>query len=59
MEFKKLFALSILAFLGLAVVFLVGASGFAGYTGQADHMGDGIESPAVVPNAHQEDLPAF
>ena len=64
MEFKKLFALSILAFLGLAVVFLVGASGnFAGNQDQATHMGDkvnGIKSSSdIIPNAHQEDIPAF
>ena len=57
MEFKKLFALSILAFLGLAVVFLVGASGYsASNTGQAYHMGDevnGIKSGSdVIPDAY-------
>ena len=41
MEFKKLFALSILAFLGLAVIFLVGVSGyFANDKDQAYHMGN-------------------
>jgi hypothetical protein len=59
MEFKKLFALSILVFLGVAVIFLVVASGdSASNTSEAYHMGDkvnGIKSGSdVIPNAHQD-----
>ena len=59
MEFKKLFTLSILAFLGVAVVFLVVASGnSASNTSEVFHMGDkanGIKSGSdVIPNAHQD-----
>ena len=52
MEFKKLFALSVLAFLGLAVVFLVGVPGyFAIETGQAYNIGNannGIKSSSDI-----------
>lgn len=55
MKFKKLFALSIVAFLGLAVVFLAVASGnFADYRDQASNMGNeknGIGSTDVIPTA--------
>lgn len=55
MEFKKLFALSILAFLGLAVAFLAVASGnLAVYSGQASHVGRGVVSGKdVIPNTGQ------
>jgi hypothetical protein len=59
MEFKKLFALSILAFLGLAVVFLFDASGnLDSYKGKAYHMGDevnGISNLDTIPNANHND----
>ncbi len=52
MEFKKIFALSVLAFLGLAVVFLVGVPGyFAIETGQAYNIGNannGIKSSSDI-----------
>jgi hypothetical protein len=57
MEFKKLFALSIVAFLGFAVIFLSIVSGnFADIKDQASHMGkeqNGIKSTDVSPNADQ------
>ena len=63
MEFKKLFALSILAFLGFAVVSLENGSGYlVSSKDQAFHMGDykGVESSQdVTPDASRDTLPAF
>lgn len=64
MEFKKLIALSLLAFLGLTVVFLVSGSGYlASDKDQAFHMGDnwnGVKSSKdVTPDAYRDILPAF
>lgn len=64
MEFKKLIALSFLAFLGLTVVFLVSGSEYlASDKDQAFHMGDnwnGVKSSKdVTPDAYRDILPAF